>query len=239
VHCPECVKEARASQPRTTPKIVNAFRRPGDRPIVTYTLIGINVVLYVLEILPVIGNVVYSHLAYAPGPPYNYTTTMPWTMLTSAFLHSPQSIFHILFNMYSLFIFGPQIEHLLGRGRYIALYLIAAFAGSVGVLVLSPGSVVVGASGAIFGLLGAYFIIARKLGGNTMQLLIVIALNLGIGFFIPSIAWQAHLGGLVGGAAVAFIFVMTRQRSQRRVQIALVAAVAVALVAITVLAVAA
>ena len=237
VHCPECVKESRASQPRTTPRIVNAFRRPGDRPIVTYTLIGINVVLYVLELIPGIREVVYNELAYSPLS--GYTTAKPWTMLTSAFLHSPSSFFHILFNMYALFIFGPQLEHLLGRGRFIALYLIAAFAGSVGVLVLAPTTyAVVGASGAIFGMLGAYFIIARKLGGNAGQLLVVIALNLAIGFFVPNIAWQAHLGGIVGGAAVAFVFVMTRKRSQKPVQIASVAAIAVALVAVTAFAVA-
>jgi membrane associated rhomboid family serine protease len=239
VHCPECVKEARDSQPRTAPRttsrIANAFRRPGNRPIVTYTLIGINVLFYVLEILPVVGNYVYAYLAYSPSN--GYTTAMPWTMITSAFLHSPSSIFHILFNMYSLFIFGPMVEQLLGRIRFVVLYLIAAFAGSVGVLLLAPNSIVVGASGAIFGLLGAYFVIARRLGGNTMQLVIVIALNLGIGFFVPSVAWQAHLGGLIGGAAVALVFVMTRQRSQRKLQIALVAAIAAALIAITVFAV--
>lgn len=237
VHCPECVKEARASQPRTTPRFVSALRRPGNRPIVTYALVGINVLLYVLEILPVVGNYVFSYLAYAPS--YGYTTAMPWTMLTSAFLHSQSSIFHILFNMYALFIFGPQLEHLLGRGRFVALYLISAFAGSVAVLLLAPASIVVGASGAIFGMLGAYFIIVRKLGGNTAQLLIVIALNLGIGFIVPNVAWQAHLGGLIAGAAIAFVFVRTRNRSQRQLQIGLVTGIALALIVTTIVAVAA
>ena len=242
VHCPECVKEARQSQPRsarTGPSFLRRFRGAADagRPVVTYAIMALCIVIWLLELVPVIGDVIYSQGAYAPGAPYNYTTSKPWTMLTSAFLHSPGSIFHILFNMYSLFIFGPMVEHLLGRGRYIALYLIAAFAGSVGVLALSPGSIVVGASGAIFGLLGAYFVIARKLGGNTMQLVIVIGLNLAIGFFVPNIAWQAHLGGLIGGAAVAAVYLATRNRSQKKIQVAGVTGIAVALLGITAFAV--
>jgi membrane associated rhomboid family serine protease len=152
-------------------------------------------------------------------------------------MHSPTSILHILFNMYSLFIFGPIIENLVGRWRFLALYLLAAFGGSVAVLLLAPGAVVVGASGAIFGLLGAFFVIQRRLGGNNMQLVIVIGLNLVIGFVVPNVAWQAHLGGLIVGAGVAAVYLATRRPRQKGVQIAAVAGIAAALVAVTIAAV--
>jgi membrane associated rhomboid family serine protease len=235
VHCPECVREARQSAPRTKPASVTrmrtSLRRGSGAPVVTYGLIGTNVVLFLLEFVTGgFTGIVYQALAYWPP----LTATEPWRMITSAFLHSPGSIFHILFNMYSLFIFGPMLEHQLGRARFLAMYLLAALGGSVAVLLLAPSSIVVGASGAIFGLLGAYFVIQRRLGGNATQLVIVIALNLAIGFVVPGIAWQAHLGGLVVGAGIAAIYVATRRREQKAVQIAGVVAVAAALVITTV-----
>ena len=235
VHCPECVREARESAPRTSrgtrTRIKRSLRPSSGVPVVTYTLIGINLALYLAQWVS--GGAVYQALAYYPP----FTAAEPWRMITSAFLHSPASILHILFNMYSLFIFGPIIEHAVGRARFVALYLLAAFGGSVAVLLLAPGAVVVGASGAIFGLLGAFFVIQRRLGGNNMQLLIVIGLNLVIGFIVPGVAWQAHLGGLVVGAAVAAVYMATRHRSKKAVQIASVVGIGVALVAITVAAV--
>jgi membrane associated rhomboid family serine protease len=129
------------------------------------------------------------------------------------------------------------IEHAVGRVRFAALYLLAAFGGSLAVLLLAPMQAVVGASGAIFGLLGAFFIIQRRLGGNNTQLLVLIGLNVAFGFIVPNVAWQAHLGGLVVGAAVAAVYMATRHRSKKAVQIASVAAIGVALVAITIAAV--
>jgi membrane associated rhomboid family serine protease len=124
---------------------------------------------------------------------------------------------------------------MLGRIRYLALFLIAGFGGSVGVLLIgSPQVAVLGASGAIFGLFGAYFLIARRLGGNATQFLVVIVLNLVVGF-IPGfgIAWQAHVGGLIIGLAIAFVYLETRPLSRRPMQIVLTAAVAVLLIAAT------
>ena len=96
----------------------------------------------------------------------------PWRMLTSVFLHSTSLIFHILLNMYTLWIFGRLLEPMLGRGRFLALYLISGLAGSIGVVVLAaPNAQVLGASGAIFGLMGAFLVIQRRLGGNMTQLL--------------------------------------------------------------------
>lgn len=227
VHCPECVREARQSAPKRAPGVITAFRRSSSQPVVTYSLIGITVVVYLLQLVS--AHVLTNQLVYRPG----LTELEPWTMITSIFVHSPRSIFHILFNMYSLFVFGPILEHLLGRGRFLALYLIAGFGGSVAVLLLAPMSAVLGASGAIFGLMGAFFVIQRGLGGNNAQIMIVILLNLVIGFLVPNIAWQAHLGGLLVGGAVAFVYLRTRQPNQRNTQVLLVSLIAVALIALT------
>jgi membrane associated rhomboid family serine protease len=195
---------------------------------VSYSIIGVTVLVYALQFLS--GQLVTVLLTYRPF----LTELQPWTMITAAFVHSPNSIFHILFNMFSLFIFGPILERLLGRVRFLVLYLIAAFGGSVAVLLLAPERGVLGASGAIFGLMGAFFIIQRRLGGNNLQIVLVVGLNLVIGFLIPGISWQAHLGGLLAGAAVAFVYLRTRQPRQKRTQVLGVAAIAVALVAVTV-----
>jgi membrane associated rhomboid family serine protease len=140
--------------------------------------------------------------------------------------------------MYTLWIFGQALESLLGRGRFLALYLIAGFGGSLGVLALSdPLSPVVGASGAIFGLMGAFIVIQRRLGGNMTGLLVLVGINLVIGF-IPGInvAWQAHLGGLVVGALAGLIFVSTRQIRRQGLQTGLLIGLSAALLALTALA---
>jgi len=228
VHCPECVAEARQRAPKRKPAIVTAFSRSSSRPVVTYSLMAICAIVFALQFIT--ADVVTQWLAYIPV----YTAVQPWRMVTAIFLHG--SILHLLFNMYALFIFGPMLESMLGRIRFLALYLIAGFAGSVAVLVLAPGTAVVGASGAIFGLFSAFFVIQRRLGGNATQLLIIIALNLAIGFFVPNVAWQAHLGGLIVGALIALIFMRTRRTDQQRLQIALVGSTALGLIVITVFA---
>ena len=235
VHCPECVREARQGAPKPKPRLLTAIRRPSSSsnavPIVTYSLIGINLVVFGLQWLT--GGALTNAWVYAPF----LTGAEPWRMETATFLHSQQSIFHIIFNMYSLFIFGPMLESLVGRIRFLALYLLAGFGGSVAVLLLgSPEVTVLGASGAIFGLFGAYFLIARRLGGNSTQLLVLIVLNLALGFIVTGISWQAHVGGLAVGLAIAFIYLQTRRRNQRVWQVALVGGVALLLVVITVLA---
>jgi membrane associated rhomboid family serine protease len=196
---------------------------------VTWAIIAVCVLVYVLQLLP--GSTVTQDLLYYPP----FTPTEPWRMVTAMFVHSPSSFLHILLNMVSLYLFGPIIERLLGRVRYLALYLISGFGGSVAVLLIAPGTPVLGASGAIFGLLGAFFVIARRLGGNSTQILIVIVINLGIGF-LPgtNIAWQAHLGGLITGAAIALVFLLTRRTSQRTVQILAVSGIFAALIGLTV-----
>ncbi|MFT4210400.1 MAG: rhomboid family intramembrane serine protease [Microbacterium sp.] len=236
VICPECMAEQRREQ---TPAQRRAGRRWGRRgsaaavlpgqPVVTYAIILVTAAAYVLSLL-IPDQLVQSWLAfYAPLLYPQWTGSFePWRLLTGALVHS--SFWHIGLNMLSLWMIGRILEPLLGRGRFLALYLISALGGSVCVALLAPTSVVVGASGAIFGLFGALIIIARHLGANLTGILIVVGVNLAIGF-IPGmgISWQAHVGGLVAGALGGLIFARTRRRAQRGLQIALLLVLTVGL----------
>ncbi|KRC46835.1 rhomboid family protein [Leifsonia sp. Root227] len=231
VICPECMAQQRAEAPRTKPAWVTRATGRGS-PVVTYAIIALCVFVFVLQQLPGIGLAVTQAIQYAGV----YSTPVafePWRMLTTVFAHA--SILHIALNMYTLWIFGMMLEPMLGRARFAALFLISGFAGSVGVLLIAnPLQPVVGASGAIFGMLGAFFIIQRRLGGNATQLLVLVAINLVIGF-IPGfgIAWQAHVGGLVGGALVGLVYVETRSLSRRRWQLPLLILLSVLLIALS------
>lgn len=233
VVCPECMKAQRASMPRTRPRVLTRVARmPGSgAPVVTYGIIALSAFVFILQSIPGIGGSVTDAVQYAGL--YSYPGLFqPWRMLTSVFAHV--SILHIALNMYTFWIFGQLLEPLLGRWRYAALYLICGLAGSVAVFLLAdPRQPVIGASGAIFGMLGAFLVIQRRLGGSATQLLILVGLNLVIGFF-PGfhIAWQAHIGGLVVGGLLGLIFVETRARSRHRLQIGLLAAVTVVLIVI-------
>jgi membrane associated rhomboid family serine protease len=131
-----------------------------------------------------------------------------WRLLTSAFLHG--SFLHIAFNMFVLFALGPTLERVLGHGRYLALYLLAALGGSVASYVFSDiRTVSVGASGAIFGLMGALLVAGRRLKSDMRQVAILLGINVVIGFLAPGIDWRAHLGGLLVGALVAAVLVWT------------------------------
>jgi membrane associated rhomboid family serine protease len=204
-------------------------RQSGPRPAITLTLIGINVALWLLQVMP--GSFVTQLFAYVP----QLTAIQPWRMITAGFVHDPSNVLHILLNMYSLYIFGQVLEPMLGRGRFAALYLLSLFGGAVGVLWLaSPDSWVVGASGAIFGMMAAYFVVLRKLGQNSSQMLGLIAINLVFGFFSSGVSWQGHVGGLVTGGIVALVLANTRQLSQQAAQRLGLVSVAVILVLLTV-----
>ncbi|MDO9397293.1 MAG: rhomboid family intramembrane serine protease [Herbiconiux sp.] len=234
VHCVECAARDRREAPRVKrgrPAFLQNLTGQGA-PVVTYAIIAVCVVVFLLQSIPGLG--VTAALQFAPVyiMPGTGIGFEPWRMLTSAFTHG--SILHLLFNMYTLFVFGSSLERMLGRGRYIALYAISGFGGSVAVaLIGNPLQPVVGASGAIFGLMGAYFIINRHLGGNSVQLLVLVAINLAYGFIVPGISWQAHVGGLVAGAVLALVYVRTRRVRQKNLQIGLVVLVAVGLVALS------
>lgn len=237
--CIDCVNETQ----RTTPEVRTVYGGAvaTGRPLATFGIIAACAVLYVLQWL-VPNDAIYQSLGFANvyAEP-RWGEFEPWRMLTSAFLHSQGFILHIALNMYMLWVFGQALEPLLGRLRFLALYLVSAFGGSVGYLLLTPLYVpgqplygVVGASGAIFGLFGAMLLIQRHRGGDTRQLWILIAINGVIGFLIPQIAWQAHLGGLVAGGLCAAVFAYTpRGRRQGLVQALGVAAVVALLIAVS------
>ncbi len=199
-----------------------------DRPTATYFLLGAIVLIYLGQLLT--GGFVTQLLLYWPP----LTALEPWRMITAIFVHSSTSVFHILFNGYSLYILGTLVERLVGSGRFLVLFFLSGFGGSVAVLFLSPSAAVVGASGAIFGLFGALFVIQRSFGGANTQLLIVLALNLVLGFVVPGISWQAHIGGLAVGALVAWIFVRTRGTTDKGRQTGQITLVGLGLVALTV-----
>jgi membrane associated rhomboid family serine protease len=230
VQCVDCVREqARGSRAVRTP----FGGRPTDgRPLATYTIIGLCVLVFLLQQVPTLS--VTTDLAFVPG----LAADEPWRFVTTAFLHAPNFLLHIVFNMIALWQVGPALEHLLGRARFIALYLISAVGGSVGFLLLADPTdpfswyrPVVGASGAVFGLFGATVLVLRKLRLDARPLIGVIAVNAVLGFVIQGIAWQAHLGGLVAGTAVTAAFVYAPAQRRTAVQAAGVVAVAVVVVA--------
>lgn len=198
--CPECVREGNKSvrQART----VFGGRVGGDAN-VTKVLVAINVIAFVAQLASHGVTDRFEMFGYAVFAGGEY-----YRMLTSAFLHDPDFLLHIAFNMYALLIFGAQVERLLGATRYIVLYVVSALGASVATyLFFTPYGASLGASGAVFGLFGAYFVMARKLRADTSQLVFLIGINLAIGFAARGyINNYAHIGGLITGAAVAYVY---------------------------------
>lgn len=218
--CVDCVNETK----RTTPEVRTVYGGAvaNGTPKVTFGIIAACALVYVLQwVIP--ADAVFRNFAFASvyATP-EYGAFEPWRLLTSAFLHSQGFILHVVLNMYMLWIFGQALEPLLGRVRFLAVYLLSAIGGSVGYLALTPilppgGPVgVVGASGAIFGLFGAMLLVQRHRGGETRQLWVLIAINGVIGFMIPQIAWQAHLGGLITGALCAAVVAYSPRGPRQR-----------------------
>jgi membrane associated rhomboid family serine protease len=231
--CPECVKEGNATvrQART---IYGGRVRPGETPgVVTKALIAINVVIFIATsaggMNPISGNgtsSLFNHLALIPAA---VGAGQWYRLFTAAFLHF--EIFHIGFNMYALYIFGPPLEAALGRMRFIALYVLAGLGGSILSVALGPlGETAAGASGAIFGLFGALYIVARHRNLATNGIAITIVANLIFTFAVPNIDWRGHVGGLITGGVVALIIAFAPQGPARdRLQVLGIAAVCVVL----------
>ena len=198
--CPDCVREGNKSvrQARTV-----FGGRVGEDAKITKVLIGLNVIAFVGQLVSDAFTVDYAMSGIRVAFSDEY-----YRMLTSAFLHDPSFLLHIGFNMYALLAFGSQVERLLGGARYLVLYLVSAFGASVAtLLLLSPYRGSLGASGAVFGLFGAYFVMARKLRADTSQILMLIGINVVIGLAAGGyINNYAHLGGLATGGAVAFAY---------------------------------
>jgi len=200
--CPECTGRQRVLRPRAV---------AAATPVVTYALIAINVVVFVVfqnglagGSLGAAGGLQESFtnrfLLYGPAIAINHEY---YRLLTSAFLHG--SLLHIGFNMYALWLFGPALEQRLGRLRYVLLYLVAGLWGSAGALLLTPNSPTLGASGAIFGVLGAIGVAQRLAGARGFGGIgVIVAINLVLSLR-PGISIGGHIGGLIGGAISAYL----------------------------------
>lgn len=233
IQCVDCVREQARSAPQAKTALGGTVRT--GRPVVTLTIIALCVVSWLLQLAT--GGEWTQRLAFAPF----IGDVQPYRFLTAAFLHST-SVFHILFNMYALWITGPFLEQMLGRARFVALYVLAAVGGSVGVVLLAQPTPdggwftpVVGASGAVFGLFGAILVVLRRLGRNAAQILVLIGINFAIGFMVSNIAWQAHLGGLVVGLVLGAGYAYAPKERRRLWSIVITVAVAGVLVVLTVL----
>lgn len=201
VHCVDCVREAARNRP-VARTVFGGVSRPG-RLVVTLTIIVACTALELLRYLaPDVYAEVFRQLVFAP----RFGLTDPYRFFTATLLHG--GILHLAFNMYALWLMGTQLEPALGRLRFATLYVLSALGGTVGYLVIAGPNApaVVGASGAVFGLFAAFAVLLRRLGRDARGILVVIALNLVLGFVVAGVAWQAHLGGLVVGAVLGLIF---------------------------------
>lgn len=209
VHCVDCVAAARREAP--VERTVLGGRVRGGPPVVTYTLIGTCVAIFFgSRVLPGL----FSQLIFAPVIGFE----QPYRFLTTAFLHA--GFLHIAVNMYALWIVGSYLERMLGRWRYVALYLVSAVGGSVAVLLLATPDAaswftpVVGASGAVFGAFAAILMVLRRTGRDASQILVLILINLVLGFVVAGISWQAHLGGLLTGLVLGALYAFGPSRTR-------------------------
>jgi membrane associated rhomboid family serine protease len=192
-------------------------------PVVTITLIALNVAVFL--ILHANGGPngdvgrklieLPSSRGFPPGfDLQGIAQGSYWQLITSTFSH--YEVLHIAMNMIGLWIFGSFLEHELGRWRFLTLYLTTGLVGSVAVYLLAnPHVSALGASGSVFGLFAAAFIVLMRQHRDVTQLLVLLALNLFISFAVPNIAWQAHIGGLLAGFAMgaAFAYAPRQQRT--------------------------
>jgi membrane associated rhomboid family serine protease len=201
MRCPEC------SRDRTK---VRTLRSMAAEPTATYVLIALNVVMFLAEQLArgsgvnnVILNLATLGVGLDPeGNPIGVSQGEYWRLITGGFLHDVSNPLHIGFNMYILWWLGRMLEPSLGHVRFVALYLASLLAGSFGAVLVEPTAPTIGASGAVFGLMGAAFLMQRARGIDPMQsgIGVIIILNLVLQFLIPGVSWGAHIGGLIGGA---------------------------------------
>ncbi len=205
--CPDCV----AAGAQVTQQAQRAISQ--DRPLVSWGIIAVCAVVFVLQFALGSDQVI----TYFGMWPVAIASDGEWyRLVTSVFLHA--GILHIAFNMYVLLVLGPPLERALGHLRFLVLFLLAGLGGAVASFAFSaPTTISVGASGAIFGIMGALVVAGRRLRWDITQVVVLIAINIVIGFVFGSgIDWRAHLGGLVTGAAVAALMVLPAHDTRRR-----------------------
>ncbi len=244
IQCVDCVREG-AKSVRTARTPFGGTQTAGGRNATT-VIVGLCVAVYV-------GQLTVSGLTGALGFSPHLGWSEPWRFLTASFVHASSGgmvIAHIAFNMLALWMIGPYLEGLLGRLRFVLLYLISAVGSSVLVLVLArtppndPSQITrdyldwftltVGASGAVFGLFGAILVLNRELGRSSAWLYGTLGINAVFGFIVPGISWQGHLGGLLTGAAAAAVLAALRTPERRRWQLPALGLVVVLLAVVVV-----
>jgi membrane associated rhomboid family serine protease len=238
--CVDCVGQGT----RSTRQARTVFGgRPAAGAVVTWTLVAINVVVFLVTwVRPgLVTNL--EMLGYAPytrgGALHGVAAGEWYRLVTSAFVAGPSGLgfADILFNMWALIFVGPALEGLLGRMRFLAVYLVSAVGGAVMYYLLAPPyDAAVGASGAIFGLFGAWFVVARRLRLDSRGIVVLIAINLALSFWWHNvIAWQDHIGGLLTGALLTAAYVYAPSKNRAVLQaLATLAILAVLVVAVVV-----
>jgi membrane associated rhomboid family serine protease len=209
MRCPECAKQK-----------TRVVRNPSGftEPIVTYGLIAVNIMAFIAAISTGAGalgggvgaanSVLVKAGLFGPA----VANGEIYRLVTSGFLHF--GFLHLAFNMYTLYILGSEIEPVLGRLRFVIVYFVSLLAGSFGALLLAPNALTAGASGAVFGLFGAAFVVMRNRGINPMEsgLGVWLALNLVLTFTMSHISIGGHIGGLIGGALAGWVLVEMKDR---------------------------
>jgi membrane associated rhomboid family serine protease len=229
MRCPECSKQRTA---------VKTIRNTVTRPDVTIALIVVNVAAFIAEGSASINGQPTSGI-YEKGALFGSLRGNPeigvahgewWRIVTSGFLH--ENLLHIGFNMYVLYVLGQMIETAIGRLRFSVIYGVALLTGSLGALIVSPHAVTVGASGAVFGIMGAAAVEMRARQIPVMQSGVggLILINLVLSFTFSGISWGGHIGGLIGGALAAFLLNQGMRRSLQPAAFAACAVIAIAAV---------
>jgi membrane associated rhomboid family serine protease len=216
IRCPDHAYVRRRPAAKLRPRPVR--RAPGvalasGRAPITTALIALNVAIYLIGASQGGGLGDPGSSIHRAGSLYRHMVLFgPWLphggwyrLVTAMFLH--ENLLHIGFNMFALYVIGSPVEQYLGRARYVGLYFVSGLAGSAGALLQTPTTPVLGASGAIFGILGAMMILEWQVTGRLAgQAAGLIAINLGISFVIPNISWGGHVGGLIGGILVMLAY---------------------------------
>ena len=228
MRCPECSKD------RTKVRTISSV---GDEPVVTYILIAINVLAFLgsaasggdVGLGGTGGSVISNGALFGPSIAIDHEY---WRLVTSGFLHIGP--IHLLFNMMALWVLGRDVEMVLGRGRFLALYVISLLGGAAAVMLFyAPDESVAGASGAVFGLMGGLAVVLKRLRVPAGQVIGLIAVNVAISVLIPGISLIGHLGGLVvGAAATAALVYAPANRNQSRVQVAALGALTLLVLAV-------
>jgi membrane associated rhomboid family serine protease len=205
--CPDCVAEGRRTQ-RPIRTVFGGEVRARTN-VVTISILAVCVATFALQVAVPAFTGMFSliGLDVAAGQYYR--------LLTCGFLHV--SVVHILFNMWALWVVGPLLEGVFGRIRFTTLYFVSLLCGSTASYLFGdPRVAALGASGAIFGLFGALFVVARRMRWSAGGIAALIVVNLLLPFVMPNIDWHAHVGGLIGGAAVGAVMAYSPQRWRRQ-----------------------